>query len=147
MQTYEISAENRVKLKRRMSILLGVNYFVIIALFSFALMASPAIDPHHFLMTIFTVVIILTYIYNIRRYSEQADKTKLVVEKTAIKLQIPKRAEEMIRLDNIADVKEKKSGLLLTSKSSAKQTFFISNGFENFDEIEKLVKSKADKQE
>lgn len=138
MKEYSLTIDRKNKRKRIMSIFLAVQYLIFIGIVFKGLLNNPNTT----IILIFVAIILIFvffYFYNCRKYYDQVDNTKLVIDNTSITLYVPKLRDRSIYLDDIREVNVKKSGFEIISKNSSKKSLFISNGFEDFDEIERVV--------
>jgi len=146
MKEYLLTIESRNKKKRIMSILLAVQYLTFIGIVVYKVLLN---SPNTTIILVFVAIILIFvffYFYNCRKYYDQVDNTKLIIDNSSITLSVPKRPDRSIYLDGIREINAKKSGFEIISKDSSQKSLFISNGFEDFDEIEGMVQKRMSQQ-
>jgi len=123
-----------------MSIGLAVQYLILIAILAYQIVVKNPGTTYELVTLGITIVLIVFYFYNRKKYDQQLDNTRLIIDNDLITKSMPKQADRSIYLNNIKEIKDHKQGFIIIDKDSSKRSIFISRGFENFDGIEKWIR-------
>jgi hypothetical protein len=138
MAEYTITPENKTKKKRLMIIVLAVNYLIVMVLTIRAVLYN---NLGWVLLALIIVALIAAYFYNIKKYFKDVDSTKLIIDENAARLIALNRAEKLINFKDMKSVEVKKNGFSILTDNRSKP-FFISDSFEDYDEIQDLIQKK-----
>ncbi len=123
-----------------MSIGLAVQYLILIAILAYQIVVKNPGTTYELVTLGITIILVVFYFYNRKKYYQQLDNTRLIIDNDLITKSVPKQADRSIYLNNIKEIKDHKQGFVIVDKDSSKKSIFISRGFENFDGIEKLIR-------
>jgi len=123
-----------------MSIGLAVQYLILIAILAYQIVVKNPGTTYELVTLGITIILVVFYFYNRKKYYQQLDNTRLIIDNDLITKSVPKQADRSIYLNNIKEIKDHKQGFVIVDKYSSKKSIFISRGFENFDGIEKLIR-------
>ena len=123
-----------------MSIVLAVQYLILIAILAYQIVVKNPGTTYELVTLGITIILVVFYFYNRKKYYQQLDNTRLIIDNDLITKSVPKQADRSIYLNNIKEIKDHKQGFVIVDKDSSKKSIFISRGFENFDGIEKLIR-------
>ena len=123
-----------------MSIGLAVQYLILIAILAYQIVVKNPGTTYELVTLGITIILVVFYFYNRKKYYQQLDNTRLIIDNDLITKSVPKQADRSIYLNNIKEIKDHKQGFVIVDKDSSKRSIFISRGFENFDGIEKLIR-------
>ncbi|OKS89556.1 hypothetical protein [Mucilaginibacter polytrichastri] len=139
--TYELSAEGKAKLKRKIKITLCVNYGIgaIVFLWNFSkqnlTIKYTLIGCVNFLLG--------TLIYNLRKTDKLIDSEKLEIGENEITLIKLGKPVKNLHITEIKSIDLNSYGVKLVSKYSSTPSLFISKNFESFEEIKSLIEEKV----
>jgi len=143
MTVYQYSPEGNAELKRTWTRTMMVYYAVIILVLAYNLLYRNPTTLNVSIYAVIIVALVAAYIFGRKKYFGIVDSTELIVTDSDITQRMNSRPDVAIAFSNIKLVQQRKDGIYLQSKVGNKPSLLISNCFERFAEIEKLV---ADKQ-
>ncbi|GGH17255.1 hypothetical protein [Mucilaginibacter phyllosphaerae] len=143
MTVYKYSQDGNTELKRSWTRTMMIYYAVIILVLAYNLLYRNPTTLSVSIYAIIIIALVAAYIFGRRKYYAIIDNTELIVTDIDVTLHITNKPDVVIAYSNIKDIKQRKDGIYLQSKASNKPSVLVSNCFECFEEIEKVI---ADRQ-
>ena len=142
MTIYKYSPEGNAELKKTWARTMMVYYAVIILVLAYNLLYRNPTTLNISIYAVIIVALVAGYIFGRKKYFSIVDSTELMITDSDVTQRMNSRPDVVIAFSNIKLVQQRKDGIYLQSKVGNKPSLLISNCFERFDEIEKLVAEK-----
>lgn len=143
MPEYQLSPEGLEKSGKTWTTTILIAYAAITAVLGYSLLYRNGDINSICIFAAVVVAEVAFFIYGRKKYLAVTATTKLIIGDRRATFQLANQADMFINYIDVNEIKPNNDGITLVHQNKKKRSLVITNKFERFDEIEKLLTEKV----